>query len=121
MTKLTEWCKANKNEAANYRMVVVDDKVTGQFKDMNDFLQQAKGQTIYGSTNGKINKIPMSALHFVLKDIYMEDRPTKYIVQALSSEWEYKAIYYNGKSYKGLYRKEQITNLESKVDNVLPF
>lgn len=28
MTKLTEWCKANKNEAANYRMVVVDDKVT---------------------------------------------------------------------------------------------
>ena len=104
-----------------YSFEVVDDKVTGQFKDMNDFLQQAKGQTIYGSTNGKINKIPMSALHFVLKDIYMEDRPTKYIVQALSDEWEYKVIYYHDKSYKGLYRKNQITTLESKVDNVLPF
>ena len=53
--------------------------------------------------------------------LYMEDRPTKYIVQALSEDWEYKVIYYHDKSYKGLYRKNQITILESKVDNVLPF
>ena len=88
---------------------------------MNDFLKQVTSETVYGTTNGKINKIPMAALHFILDSVYRKDRPTKYIVQALSDEWEYKVIKYNEKSYKGLYRKSQVTNLESKVDNSLPF
>lgn len=104
-----------------YSFEVVDDKVTGQFKDMNDFLKQVTSEIVYGTTNGKINKIPMAALHFILDSVYRKDRPTKYIVQALSEEWEYKVINYHGKSFKGLYRKNQITNLESKVDNSLPF
>lgn len=104
-----------------YSFEVVDDKVTGQFKDMNDFLKQVTSETVYGTTNGKINKIPMAALHFILDSVYRKDRPTKYIVQALSEEWEYKPILYQGKTFKGLYRKNQITNLESKVDNALPF
>lgn len=94
----------------------------GEFDDAIDILNQYSKNEIYDTLQGgKINKLPMSALQYVLKSVYKEDRPAKYIALALSDEWEYKVIKYKGKTFKGLYRKEQITNNIQKIDDGLPF
>lgn len=105
----------------DYSFEVIGEKSTGEFVDCNDFLRQAKGDTIHTGLKEKINKIPMSALHFVLKDIYKEDRNSKYIALAISNEWDYKTIKYKGKSIRGLYRKNQIVSEVKTEDNSLPF
>jgi len=98
----------------------LDDK--GEFDSPINFLEQYKGNKMYENANQKINKIPMSAVLYVLKEVYKIERSNKYIGLALSQDWEYKNIFYKGKSYKGLYRKEQIKyQKENKLDFDLPF
>lgn len=101
------------------RKYYLDNK--GEFEDAMDILNQYNKTKMYDN-NGFINKIPMAALHWVLKSVYKEDRPSKYIALALSQEWEYKPISYKGKTHKGLYRKNQI-EIEEKTENIneLPF
>lgn len=94
----------------------------GEFDDTMDFLNQYNKSVVYTeNANQKINKIPMSALLFVLKSVYKEDRPSKYIALALSQDWEYKVIKYKGKTYKGLYRKVRIECNNQTNDGELPF
>lgn len=113
--KVIDYCKDILD--ANYNL---NEK--GEFDDAQDFLNQFTKATVYDvNCECKINKIPMSALQFVLKNVFKEDRPAKYIALALSDEWEYKVIRYKEKIFKGLYRKEQMTNNIQKIDTELPF
>lgn len=63
----------------------------------------------------------MSALLWVLKSVYHEDRSAKYLALALSDEWEYKSIRYKEKVFKGLIRKEYISNNIKEIEDELPF
>lgn len=97
-------------------------KPNGEFEDAMDMLNQYTKKEMYDTIKGsKINKIPMSALLWVLKSVYHEDRPNKYLALALSDEWEYKVIKYKGKPFKGLYRKEEISNNIQENISELPF
>lgn len=94
----------------------------GEFSDIIDFDKQCNDNVVYETQKQKINKIPMSSLLYVLKSKYKEDRPAKYIALALSQDWDYKPIYYGGKTYKGLYRKNQvIEKIEKRIQKGLPF
>lgn len=82
--------------------------LNGMFNDNNDFLRQYTGENTYVGTKSYINKIPMSSLIYVLKNVYKVERNAKYIANALKDEWEYKKIMYSDrKTSMGLYRKEQ--------------
>lgn len=94
--------------------------VDGEFNDNNDFLNQYNGSTMVCGNKSHINKIPMSSLVYVLKNVYKEEKKTKFIAQAIGNEWEYKVIWYHGKSYKGLYRKEQNNDIISSINGDLP-
>lgn len=102
---------------ANYNF---NDK--GEFDDAMDILNQYTKKDVYDINFGaKINKIPMSALLWVLKSVYHEDRSAKYLALALSDEWEYKSIRYKEKVFKGLIRKEYISNNIKEIEDELPF
>lgn len=80
----------------------------GEFYNHIDCLEQFRGDRLYENSGQKINKMPMSYLLFVMKEIFKTERTNKHIALALSQEWEYKNIKYNGKTYKGLIRKQNI-------------
>lgn len=79
--------------------------VNGEFNDNNDFLRQYNDDNVYTAPKSYINKIPLSSLLYVLKSVYKIDMHSKYLKIALSADWDYKNIWYKGKSYKGLCRK----------------
>ena len=94
--------------------------IDGEFNDNNDFLKQYTGETLLTGNKTYINKIPMSSLIFVLKNVYTDTRNSKFVSLALSDEWEYKPIKYNGITTRGLYRKNQNTNIITQKDDILP-
>lgn len=94
--------------------------VNGEFNDNNDFLRQYSDETILEGNKTYINKIPMSSVLYVLKEKYRDVRNPKFVAAALSDEWEYKNIWYRGKSWKGLIRKNQINEVIKHEDNLLP-
>lgn len=94
--------------------------VNGEFNDNNDFLKQYSGETIIPGNKSYINKIPMSSLVYVLKNVYKDTRNSKFISIALSDEWEYKVLKYNGKSCRGLTRKDPKTAVISNQNDILP-
>ena len=94
--------------------------VNGEFNDNNDFLKQYTEDNMYTGIKTYINKIPMSSLIYVLKNVYKVEKNAKYIKLALSSEWEYKNIWYKGKSYKGLYRKIKNDTVIEDKNEILP-
>lgn len=94
--------------------------IDGEFNDNNDFLKQYTGETLLTGNKTYINKIPMSSLIFVLKNVYKDTRNSKFVSLALSDEWEYKPIKYNGITTRGLYRKNQNTNIITQKDDILP-
>lgn len=83
--------------------------VDGEFNDNNDFLHQYNDTNVLGNKS-YINKIPMSSLIYVLKNVYKDTRNSKFVAIALSDEWEYKVIWYKGKSVRGLMRKKMKTS-----------
>lgn len=92
----------------------------GEFNSNMDFLNQYNETDIY-QKNGYINKIPMSSLIYVLKTVYKVERSSKYIALALSNEWDYKTIKYNGQCVRGLFRKEPIESIKNVKNTELPF
>jgi predicted P-loop ATPase len=94
--------------------------VNGEFNSNIDFLNQYNETNIY-EANSFINKIPMSSLIYVLKTVYKVERSSKYIALALSEDWEYKTIFYQGKSVRGLYRKSQKNDEKTPKNMDLPF
>ena len=82
--------------------------VNGEFNDNNDFLHQYNDTNVLGNKS-YINKIPMSSLIYVLKNVYKDTRNSKFVAIALSDEWDYKVIKYKGKCVRGLMRKERKT------------
>lgn len=106
------------NEILNKKYYLRDND---EFEDGIDFLNQYNKTNIY-ETNKYINKIPMSYLLYVLKSVYHEDRSSKYIALALSQDWTYKSIRYNGNPCKGLSRNNPIIiEKEKDTTNGLPF
>ena len=92
--------------------------LNGMFNDNNDFLRQYTGENTYVGTKSYINKIPMSSLIYVLKNVYKVERNAKYIANALKDEWEYKKIMYSDrKTSMGLYRKEQNDEMMDENDD----
>lgn len=87
---------------------------TGTFKNLEDFKSQCCGDRNFEDNfmSQTIDKIPMSWLAHILKVKFNESRTGKYIALALSSEWEYKTIKYNGDHFKGLMKIST-----PKVDN----
>ena len=97
-------------------------KPNGEFEDPMDFVNQYTKKDVYADClMHKINKIPMSAITFILKNVYKEERNPKVIALALSDEWEYKRISYKGQTKLGLYRKNQIMYDNHEKNNELPF
>lgn len=94
--------------------------VNGEFNDNNDFLKQYTGETILTGNKTYINKIPMSSLIYVLKNVYKDTRNSKFVSLALSDEWEYKPIWYGGTTIRGLYRKNQNEEIITQKDDILP-
>lgn len=78
----------------------------GEFNSPQTFLNQYNGSFVPEGETEKLYKVPMNYLTYVLKSFFKEERSAKYIALALSNEWEYKTIKYNGKACKGLYRKD---------------
>lgn len=93
----------------------------GEFSDDIEFLNQYNNSKVYDCNKSYINKIPMSSLIYVLKNIYKEERSGKYIALALSNEWEYKSLRYGEKVQKGLIRKEPKETVIEDKSNGLPF
>lgn len=97
--------------------------VNGEFNDNNDFLRQFQDEVISSVPMTYINKIPMSSLAYVLKNVHRESRNAKYIAMALKPDWEYKVIWYKGSSHWGLCRKEKnndIINTSGIKEDQLP-
>lgn len=92
--------------------------VNGQFNDDNDFLKQFKGENMYTGTKSYINKIKMSSVLYVLKDVYHVERSGKYIGSALSSEWEYKNWRWGTNTAMTLIRKTQNNDTELVEDDL---
>lgn len=80
----------------------------GDFNDDIDFYNQYTNANVYGNEllKSKLEKISLSSLLYVLKRVYGETRPGRYIGTALESdgEWKYTTIKKNGKVVKGLKR-----------------
>lgn len=92
--------------------------VNGMFNDNNDFLRQYSDDNVYTGTKSYINKIPMSSLLYVLKNVYKIERNAKYVANALKEEWEYKRILYTDRrTVMGLYRKHQNDEKINENDN----
>lgn len=93
--------------------------VNGQFNDDNDFLGQFKNINMYTGNKSYINKVKMSSVLYVLKDVYHVERSGKYIGGALSKEWEYKNCRWGNNTFMTLIRKTQNNDTEL-VDDDLP-
>ena len=92
--------------------------INGQFNDDNDFLKQFKGDNIYTGNKTYINKIKMSSILYVLKDVYHVERSGKYIGSALTSEWEYKNVRWGNQTSMTLVRKMQNNEIELVEDDL---
>ena len=101
------------NNILNKEYILVD----GRFNDDNDFLNQYTNNKVYENNNKtNINKITISSLLYVLKKVYGETRPSKYIGTALSDEWKYSTVRnYNGKPERGLIRIKPIGYVENEL------
>lgn len=80
----------------------------GAFKSKDDFVNQALGKTNYETHNlfNHINAIPFSYINHYLQAV-KNNRPNKYIVEALSDEWyEVEKYNYNGHRLHCLVRRE---------------
>lgn len=94
--------------AIDFVREILDKKyylINGQFKDYKDFYSQYTESNVYEDNlmSESITKIPMPWIIQLLKERYKIERNAKYIALAVSDEWNYKNIKYNGKSFKGLY------------------
>lgn len=122
---MNEFKKANEDPAKDYLLEILNGDYSldknGEFNNSTDFVNQFLRDDIYENQKQKINKIPVSYLNRVLKEVYKCDRSMRYLSQVISSEWEYKPIWYNEKTQKGLYRKHQISNNIQETNDVLPF
>lgn len=85
--------------------------VNGEFNDDIDFFDQYSDRNVYdtGLKKSKLNKIPLSSLLYVLKKMYGETRPGRYLGTALADKWKYSTVKKNGKIEKGLTRINQKT------------
>lgn len=96
--------------------------VNGQFNDDNDFLRQYKNENVYVGPKSYINKIKMSSLLYVLKDVYHVDKYGlgKSIGLALETggEWEYKYAKHGKHGYMTLIRKVQNNDTEYVEDDL---
>lgn len=77
--------------------------VDNEFKDINDFIHQLKGDT-FGDNKSKLDSIPMPWLHEALR-MYDANRQTNYICSALRGQWKLvRRTSYRGQIYDCLKR-----------------
>lgn len=84
----------------------VDQK--GEFNSEKDMYDQFTDAKTYDSdtAKGKITKIPIAYIRFILKNYYHEERSGSYIANALNDTWEYKSMRYRGVTCRGFVRKK---------------
>lgn len=78
----------------------------GKFNDDIDFYNQYSDNNRYGDDllKSKLERIPLSSLLYVLKKVYGEVRPGRYIATAVADNWKYSTVMKNRKVEKGLVR-----------------
>ena len=109
--KQKESKKFNDDPAISYIQDILEKEYVlrnGKFLDDNDFYSQYSDRNMYESSllKSKIERISMSSLLYVLKKVYGETRPGRYIGTALESigGWKYSTVKKNGIVEKGLIR-----------------